>query len=107
AGRIVSGGIATSQRVFAVLDAQTGLELSRYDQLSIVAAAYDPATNLWYLFEADSLPPLNTQPIKLHVGTIDPADGAWEEQTVTSAGLPVIADAVDIGVLNQRLVYAA
>jgi hypothetical protein len=107
AGRIVSSGIATSQRVFAVLDAETGQQLSRYEQLSIVAAAHDPATDLWYLFEADSLPPLNTQPIKLHVGTIDPADGAWEEQAVASAGLPVIADAIDVGVLNQRLVYAA
>lgn len=106
AGRVVEAGVKTSTRVFAVLDAETGAELSRYDDLSIVAAIHDPATDLWYLFEAATLPPLNTSPITLHVGTIDPADGRWVEgSSVTN--VPVVADAIDVGVLNDRLVYAA
>jgi hypothetical protein len=106
AGRLIVAGTKVSERVFAVLEASTGAELRRYP-LSVVAATYDPATDLWYLFEASSLPPQNGEAIKLHIGTIDPYQGTWTEIGVAGEGLPTITESIDVGVLNRRLVYAA
>jgi hypothetical protein len=108
AGRIIESGTVTEDRAFAVIDAASGSQLSRYP-LSVIAAAHDSTTDLWYLFEASELPPPPGEMVRLHVGNIDPASGIWTEIGSKGGvvGLPAIIDAIDVGVLNQRLVYAA
>jgi hypothetical protein len=108
AGRLVANQVTTSTRVFSILDAQTGAELNRYP-LSIIAATQDPVTDTWYLFEAPTLPPEPGATVALHVGNIDPHTGAWTEATPDGGvtGVPAIIDAIDLAVLDKRLVYAA
>jgi hypothetical protein len=108
AGRVIVNGDTTATREFAVINAATGAQLTRYP-LSVIAATHDPATDLWYLFEASALPPLPGEAVHIHVGTIDPVVGTWSELSVDGGvvGLPNIIDSIDVGVLTQRLVYTA
>jgi hypothetical protein len=108
AGRVVVNGNKTDAREFAIINAATGAQLTRYS-LSVIAATHDPASDLWYLFEASALPPFKGEAVHIHVGTIDPVLGTWTEISGDGGvvGLPNIIDSIDLGVLNNRLVYAA
>ena len=108
AAKVVTDAGTTTTRVFTAIDPLTGLELSTNARQAIAAVGitYDPATDLWYIFEADNFPPLPTHAITLHVGQFDDKDGVFTHVASTST-IPVLKDPSTIGVLNGRLVYRA
>ncbi len=117
AGALVVSGVVKSedggyQYALSVLDPTSGTELSRTLGMAIVGIAYDGARDYWYLFEDKTppeptnlapFPPAATDPVVLHVKTLDTNGGGWT--TVADMNVPTLYAPNFIAPLVDRLAY--
>ncbi len=111
-GAIVIGGLAESdggsEPVLTALAPEDGSELPlARKRMTVAGIQYDGARDLWYVFESGGATyfPLPTDPVTLHVMTLDTHTGAWA--TLQSLRVPTLESFTHATVLNERLVYVA
>ncbi len=104
-GLIVATGNVGATRVFATLDPSDGHQLKSIT-MNAAVVLYDEDTDLWYVFEGESIPPLPGSTMTLHAGRIDPTSGAWTDLHQLTP-IPVIRDFQSFAILNHRIVYKA
>ncbi len=111
-GVIVVGGEvevdAGLQFVLTALDPQTGAELlNAREPMLVSAVSYDPAQDLWYVFESGGagVYPLPTDPFFLHTRQLDPVSGTWTE--MQKVQIPTGVSYLTTAVLRNRIAYLA
>jgi|HubBroStandDraft_4_1064222.scaffolds.fasta_scaffold90778_2 hypothetical protein len=116
AGAIVIGGhtvnptTGATTYVLAVLDPATG-ELKNQTTMAVGGVAYDPAFDVWYIFDngsENSVFATPGLPITLHVRHLDtrPA-GTWAWTELATLSVPPIFLGQEISVLVDRLAYVS
>jgi hypothetical protein len=101
-------GDAGAEFVLTALDPQTGAELlNAREPMLVSAVVYDPARDLWYIFESGGagIYPLPTDPFYFHVRTLDPVNGTWTELQKTT--IPTGVSYLTTAALNKSVVYLA
>jgi hypothetical protein len=104
-GAVVDGG---RTNVLTALDPTSGAELPKArETMNVAAVRYDLLRDIWYVFESGGVGnfPLPTDPVFLHVRTLDTITGTWTKRDTLK--IPPIVSFTDVVVLNNRLVYVA
>jgi hypothetical protein len=111
-GVIVIGGEISNdagrQVVLTAIDPSTGSELPKArTALNVAGVQYDPAGDLWYVFESGGagIFPLPTDPFYLHTFTLDTITGKWTE--LGHFAVPPGVSFATTAVIPQRVSYIA
>jgi hypothetical protein len=112
AGAIVIGGhtVNPTTNVLEVLDPATG-ESRNQATMSVAGVAYDPDTDLWYIFDTgivNSMFATPGVPVTLHVRQLDTRPGGtWAWTELSAFHVPPIFSGQQIAVLANRLAYVS